>query len=625
MRASQSLRIGVTILGLNSLLYMSACGAKKQVNEGFPQSITELNKVDYEDGFWKSLREALQVPVIEGNSIDDLIAGLFVLPSYLTDEVAAPAAVTQQTATLLATAESSVCAEIKVPLVDLNPGAAIGSVDAFSVVNGTPTSLEPLGAKVYLMNYKLKGDTEYRQSIVTVPKTAPATAHGVSALLGVQSVTAGAYGYPLLMYGHAGASGLAYTEIAASLGDLQRGHIIAAPVFPGEPVCKTYDTGTATCTGDNVLSAAVGVSLPYENDVIDYLGLHDCMKTFASDAPKAFVNPITGAAGLENLSTKIVKINAQAESALASVSELASAAAGAPVAIASGLGRGAAVAGLALARAGAYNSVFGSTDTEAITALAGKGVRPPMFSCSLLASPQASIISGSNRLLLESWVRGGSDILGPADRAAAEAIPGFAAIHAKIQGIRNDANLADADKVSAIKAYVEKIDLVSSAALMQVGVQNFGKIYSAQLLANSSPGSAAATKSAAQGAVLLMHGTQDQVANIGNSVLLSNYGVGTSESLIAAELTAGTNWLALGIKPPVGSVNELGNLPITDLHHVDSPNFINGLSSDTGDLISNIDTSEFVDLTPPTLIATWSQSVCNPAINSDPEPEPSVD
>lgn len=615
MRAKRGLRIGTILLSFGLLW---ACGPKKQTNEGFPVGLSELNDEDYEDSFWKLVREALSIPKIEGDSVDQLLASLFVLPSYLTDTEEAPTEVATQTATLLATAEQTVCAEVKAPLVDLNPGSAIGSVDAFAVTNGVPSSLEPLGAKVYLMNYKLKGDTDYRQALITVPKVAAATAHATSSQLGVQAETSGGYGYPILMYGHAGASGLSYTEIASSLGALQRAFIVAAPIFPGEPLCKTYDTGTTTCTGSNIASAAVGISEPYENDVIDYLGLHDCMKTFAGGAAKAYVNPTTGAAGTEDLAAKIVKINAQASTALASVSPLASAAASAPVSIAAGLGRGAAVAGLALARAGAYNSLFAGSDTAAITALAGKGVKPPMFSCSLLASPQASFISGSNRLLLESWVREGSNVLGASERAAAEFIPGFASIHAKIKAIRENAALSDEEKVAQIKAYAQKIDLVNATALMQVGVQNFGKIFTSQVLAATDATLSNTTKAKAQGSILLIHGTQDQVANVGNSALLSTYGIATSEVLLSQGLTAGTNWLALGITPPEASVDELGDLPATDLDHVDSASFTNGQSANAGGLESNITGEEdYIGLTPPALISSWALTQCMASMNAN--------
>ncbi len=615
MRTTRRLSTGIFLCGLLSVPLFSSCGAKKQVNEGFPQSLEELNEIENEDSFWKLVREKLDIPTIAGSSLDQLLATLSDLPDALTDEDGLTSLVQSQTASLVSTAEKTVCSEIATPLVDLDPGKNFNIDGGFSFNGTTPQALA-LKAKVYLMKYKLSGDTVYRQAILTVPTTAPAVAHAAAPSIGVQTETSGSYGYPIFLYGHAGAGGLSYTEIASVLGTMQSAYIIAAPIFPGEPLCSTYDSGTSTCTGSLIASEALGTSQPYENDVIDYLGLHDCLKNLASSGAKAWANPTTGAVGTEDLSSKIVKISAEAQTHFAASSPIKAAAAGSPVSIAGGMGRGAAIAGLALARAGAYNAAF-AVDATAGT-LVSKGVKPPMFSCALLAAPQASFVSGSNRLLLESWVREGSNVLSSTDRALAEKVPGFAAIHAKIQSLRNDATLADNEaKATAIVNYVNSIDLLSQTYLMQVGLQNFGKVLTAARISSTDLTLSASTLKAAQGAMLLLHGTEDAVANVGNSALLSSYGVGLNSSLPSDGSVPGVRWLSLGISPPAANVDENGDLFANDYGHVDSSSFTSGLSSLSGGLDSNITETEYLEKTPAAVIASFLASQCAMSMNAN--------
>ncbi|RZA15301.1 MAG: hypothetical protein EOP10_26625 [Proteobacteria bacterium] len=501
------------------------------------------------------------------------------------------------------------CAEIQTPLEDLQP-----TTNALVINGETPTPLSPLSAKVYMMKYKLKGDTEFRSSILTVPVTPPAGVPTVS----VQNETAGANGYPLIMYAHAGNGGLAYEEIAQSLGLLQSAYIIAAPVFPGEPLCNSYDKGTTTCTLANIKTAAVGTSLPYENDATDLLGLHDCVKTFAAGAAKAT------STGTEDLGAKILKISGAAQTAFATSNPIKAAAAGAPVTIVAGLGRGAAVAGLALARAGAYNTVFGGTDTAAITALATKGVKPSMFSCSLMAAPQASFVTGFNRLYLDYWVRGTSNALNAQILEASEMIPGFRAIHAKFSAIRANAALSEEQKVDAIVAYSKSIDLVNQTYLMHFGLQNFGKYLTAERIGTADEAaktSAALTLKNAQGAALVMHGIQDRIANISNSALLTNIGVRISSNLqtpeTGAAVNAGIRWLGLGISPPDTSLDEYGELLPNDYGHVNDLGFLTGTSASSGGLESNISEDSFYELMPAQLIASWLGSQCRLSMSAN--------
>ncbi len=635
MRVEQKLRYLGTMGGFGVAVLTAACGSARKSNEGFPKAIEDLVAEDYEDSLWKKIRAILGIDPVGGTSEDDLITNLASLSDLVAVSDLAELQAQAQIAKVVGDAEKSVCLDIKIPPTALR--------DAFKINNGDPAPKAlPLPARVFRFEYKLTGDTDFRQALVTVPQMLPGAAHAAAAQIAVQSESSGSFGYPILMYGHAAASGLAYEEIALSLGDLQSGHIIAAPVFPGEPLCASYDTiagvKTSACTGSNILAAPVGTSLPYENDVTDLLGLHDCMKKWVAAGASG---------GAEDLSTKIVAINASAKAALAPSAALFAAAAGAPVSIVSGLGRGASVAGLALARAGAINSVYfaASPDATAVAALGTKGAVPALFSCSLMIAPQASFTSGKNKLYLDFWGKGSSTVLSPAQQVLADSIPTFASVHAKIQGIRTHAGLSEDDKAAVIGVYVKGIDLLLNIPLMHGGLQNFGKQFTARLLLLDPTKAAAAdhTLKAAQGAALVLHGSKDAIADVGNSVLLSNVGVGLSsgfspplepageEPPAGAETPAegggvedpveptfiqGINWLALEIQPPEDSLDENGQLPAGDFGHVASVNFANGKSIENSNTQSNIVTTEFLNLTPGDVTGKWLATQCTASINA---------
>ncbi|MBC7532891.1 MAG: hypothetical protein H7318_15060 [Oligoflexus sp.] len=626
MRVEQGLAFLAMMGGLQLAAFNTSCKSEKKTNEGFPVAIEDLKASDYEDTVWQKIRTKLGIDPIGGSSADDLIVNLATPSDLISDPELAAAENTTQVAKVIATAEQSVCQEIKVPLIDINPGAAVGLSGGFSLSNGAPKAL-PAPAKVYLMNYKLKGDAAYRNALITVPSTAPTLAHMASPLIAVKSESNGSYGYPLILYAHAAASGFAYEEIAQSLGDLQSGNIIAAPVFPGEPLCTTYDTvsGTKTtsCSGSNISSAAVGRSLPFENDVTDLHGLYDCMKTWAAESTARVVFNTQGAAsGTENLSTKIVKVNASAQAALASSSPVLAAAAGGPITVVAGLGRGATVAGLTLVRAGALNSVYlaSTLDTAAQIALATKGVFPALFSCSLLIAPQASFTSGKNKIYLDFWSKESSSVLTPAQALAIESIPTFASIHAKIKAFRADSAKSEDDRATAIADYVKGIDLLMHLPLVHGGLQNFGKQFTSKLLAGSNATSAANTSKAAQGHLLLLHGSKDKIADVGNSDLLSGVGVETSNEMVLAGLVPGVKWLALDVAPPAASLDESGALPASDYGHVSSANFVAGTTAQETSVQSNYTVTEYLSLTPAAVTAKWFATQCVNAIDASAVP-----
>ena len=139
-------------------------------------------------------------------------------------------------------------------------------------VNGiVSTSIKPATGTVYLITYQLGGNTAQNyQALVSIPSDASATKQ-----------------YPLMMFAHGGDAGLAFSEMATLLqGNLGK-FIVAAPVYPGEPICAvTFTQGTEangyarSCVdhSGNVTApvvAAVGSKSPMRGDVDSLLALQN--------------------------------------------------------------------------------------------------------------------------------------------------------------------------------------------------------------------------------------------------------------------------------------------------------------------------------------------------------------
>ncbi|RYZ47321.1 MAG: hypothetical protein EOP07_27105 [Proteobacteria bacterium] len=170
---------------------------------------------------------------------------------------------------------------------------------------------------------------------------------------------------------------------------------------------------------------------------------------------------------------------------------------------------------------------------------------------------------------------------------------------------------------------MKAIDLLLHMPLYHGGLQNFGKQFTAKLIAANPMGNvaqAAATAKASQGATLILHGTKDKVADVGNSILLAGVGVKTSSELVFDSIAPGVKWLSLDIEPPPSSLDEFGKLPANDFGHVSSANFINGTSGQDSQMDTNVAVTEFLSLTPGAVTAKWIGSQCLGSMTADPEP-----
>ncbi len=128
----------------------------------------------------------------------------------------------------------------------------------------------------YVLTYKLNGSDQKYSAIVTVPDN-------VTELI------------PLIMYAHGGDAGLSFRNMATVLQNNISKGIVAAPSFPGEPICSITTIGGSVknnfirSCGDasgKVINPAInpeGEKSPLDNDVNAFLGLHNAIFRLAID------------------------------------------------------------------------------------------------------------------------------------------------------------------------------------------------------------------------------------------------------------------------------------------------------------------------------------------------------
>jgi hypothetical protein len=247
-----------------------------------------------------------------------------------------------------------------------------------------------------------------------------------------------------------------------------------------------------------------------------------------------------------------------------------------------------------------------------------------MFSCVATLGAQSTFVAGANKLILEAWVKKGSDYFTPTTLQKLDYVPGFSAVKGKIQGYIADATLGtDAKKAEAMAAYIQKIDGMLHAPLAHGSVQNWGKVFTAraaqETLNTANPGTdpnGGATYEDAQGAWLLLHSQKDKVSNISNTQLYTGVGLTvtvTAQTQAEADQSVpGINWLGL----------EVVNANVEDNGHVFDKSFLGGATkavtdATTGKPVSNIDTTGYVDQTPAAAIAKWlsSSGACGTSVN----------
>lgn len=150
-----------------------------------------------------------------------------------------------------------------------------GKVDTSDFAEGT----------AYVLIYKLNGSEQKYSSIVTIPDKKSDDEK-----------------FKVIMYAHGGDAGISFRNMATILQNNLGKGVVAAPSFPGEPICSITTIGGSVennfirSCGDakgNIIKPAVaaeGEKSPLDNDVNSFLGLHNAIARMAITSPKkAFI------------------------------------------------------------------------------------------------------------------------------------------------------------------------------------------------------------------------------------------------------------------------------------------------------------------------------------------------
>lgn len=245
----------------------------------------------------------------------------------------------------------------------------------------------PDAALVYQIWYALKGDVDpvsheprrRRSALVTVP------------------IEAKDGGVPLILYTHGGDKGLYYKELASILGELQGSHITFAPSYPGEPICRSDSyriDGQLVCAEDpaerahQTLFSAQGETSPWDSDVEEALGLHDCIVR-AIKPDSGVIDEESKLRLFANLIRK--RVRKVGEGFFEDT----------PASAVMGISRGGLVAGLVLSHAGALlNQLSSSGELEELQKFNAR------FACGMTIAAPSSVTVGRFRLVLEALVKG---------------------------------------------------------------------------------------------------------------------------------------------------------------------------------------------------------------------------
>jgi len=394
----------------SSLLFFVVAGCGSPENVGYPPAPADVPvaKRSASTDRWVALADALKIdPVLDKKDEKDLGAALAQPSGWLAPDAKTQAAYTAKLGVIaqdyVAKAYATRCGAID----------SIKKISNASLLDRTTLKVtEEKGAEVYLMKYRLQGSKD---------GTPEAKALQRAGLIVVPTDTAKKY--PLVAYGHGGASGLNYTELQLIFAAQQLSHVIVAPTFPGEPLCKTSD-----CSGKHADEVKGLAAVPYINDVDELLGIQDCV---VRAAYAVSVVPTLNAVGLKAVEGADAESQALAKKIGGAVlpiggTDLTSAFQ--PVSYIAGTSRGALVAQLALAKTGGALNGYAAAaaagkkaaadagadaaaqQAAAVTAIAQtfgpKYISPAKFVCALDVFGPTTFVSTQYRLGLQAFVRG---------------------------------------------------------------------------------------------------------------------------------------------------------------------------------------------------------------------------
>ncbi len=516
---------------------LAGCG-DKPTNTGLPPPLQSLSAADADAGsaqsqtLWANFAAALGIGNNQAATSPELKAQLATPSSYL----AAPRA--KEYADLVgriaqgyaATAFATRCAQIEGLQV-------LGGAKLVDPVAGTAADFA--GAKLYLMRYKLQADA-----------TGKAEATARSGLVVIP--TAGTANSPILAYAHGGDFGLGYGEVAAAFGAFQGNHVIVAPTFPGEALCKVAtDPAVRGCDAAGILVPPTGAQAPYDGDVDELLGMYDCV--VRATIGKAD-GPITGAAAGATLAAALAPLVKRHDGGTF---------AALPQGLLVGSSRGGLVASLALAKTGAALSVLAAATTP--EPLGPAYLSPAYFSCAALVSAPASFAFAEFRLFLEQWVKGRLVLTSFA------AFPGMAGLGSLFDAYHS--GTADAEAAALALA---RRDATLTAPLAVGALRDWARFDKG-------------TSGGGQGAYLLVHGVLDRVvpfsqAQVGYNVLL---GAATNAAIVDPANPAKAPGLAMTMRGINAKAAYLDGATLKGglLQHGDKA-FFDGTAIVPGDFIS---------------------------------------
>ena len=504
----------VSLLSVVAGVGLSGCG-KSPENESFPPGTSEVpvNTTDKIFYRWKLMLEALRIdPGLNVKSEDEL-KKLLAKPSGLfaaNDEY--QALLGKVAVDFNKTYYASKCGSV-------TSLARIGSAKKQNPKTGQYEDLA--GADVYLMKYSsmkdatLAPEDTVRSGLVVIP-------------------TETASKVPLVSFSHGGDSGLTYGTIASLFGDLQTSHIIVAPSFPGEPICKgsvSFATGNCDEAGKWAEASPTKKS-PYEGDALELLTMQNCLARAAS-IPSSLKLPLvdeTGKPVLENdtqkdLAPRVQTLAKRIEGSGGSAAQL-------PLSFMVGASRGSLTASVALARSGAF--------LQAERHVKDPNTLPSLYSCNLDVFGPKTFLSTNFRIGLEAFVRGYGDNTRYIQLPTANELFEKWSAYGKGVSFTPGQKLSDVEnaKIAAVEA--AKIDMPLLAPLILGSVQNWAK-YTA--------GNAAATN---RGAMLSIHGLYDAVVPVSQSLFGATVfsGVNASIAQNLADAVPGVSYEAIAVTPP---------------------------------------------------------------------------
>lgn len=523
-----------------SLVFLTLAGCESADVTGVPPPVGDLTlqsapaSAQYTENLWKGFAEALGLSYAspaEGNkSSEQLEAELSSFPEILSDSRY------QELNTLLTESFVERPSVARVQEGSAGPGSAASkqsspvyrtrcaSIERFTRLTDIKATYrgpddqqtELAGVGVYKVEYVLQGETlssaedsdgdsvgdqVVRTALITMPE--PKSGEAESAV-------------PLIIYGHGGDNGASYSEIAEVFGQDQQRFVIAAPSFPGEPICERgFNRIIGACSGATLASPS-GVSQPFDTDADEMLGIQDCLtravfrseedpdlKQRGLDAPLSLPRssgdsatravPPSDLAGfseethLFSSENDESRMNAQLARLLLRYGELPGATTADkhisrhPVTHISGSSRGGLTSLVALAKAGA--ALRDPERWQGDVALS-------RFQCAALLFPPTTFTMGTFRIALELFVKG------QAENSRFFALPAASQLSAFFSEYR-EGNIS---KEEMLKKFVV-ID-----GLLNIHL-------SVNALRNWSLSGATEAQNSASGDLLMIHGQQDQVVN----------------------------------------------------------------------------------------------------------------